>query len=70
MGAAIIQTATPTGDMFLDGCNRVDVTGTYRHSSDLELLLSVDNLFDEEYAEAIGFPAPGARARLGIRYQI
>ena len=69
MGATIIQSATPTGDMFIDGYNRVDVTATYRHSSDLDLLLSVDNLFDEEYAEVIGCPAPGVRARLGIRYQ-
>ncbi len=47
MGATIIQTATPTGDTFLDGYARVEVTATYRYSSDLDLLLSADNLFDE-----------------------
>ena len=63
------DSSIPTGDMLLDGYNRVDVTATFRPTSNLDLLISVDNLLDEDYAEAIGFPSPGARARLGIRYR-
>jgi len=63
------DSSIPTGDMFLDGYNRVDVTATYSHTDNLNLLLSVDNAFDEDYAEAIGFPSPGVRARLGLRYR-
>lgn len=63
------DSSIPTGDMFLDAYNRVDVTVNFRPMKDLHLLLSVDNLFDKDYAEAIGFPSPGARIRLGIRYQ-
>ncbi len=63
------DSSIPTGDQFLDGYNRFDVTATYRHSGALDMILSVTNLFDSDYYEAIGFPAPGARLRLGLRYQ-
>ncbi len=63
------DSSIPTGDLFLDGYSRVDVTATFRPTSHLDVLLSVDNLLDEDYAEAIGFPSPGTRARLGIRYR-
>jgi outer membrane cobalamin receptor len=63
------DSSIPTGDMFLDGYSRVDAAVTFRQSNSLDLVLSVDNLFDEDYQEAIGFPSPGTRARLGIRYQ-
>ena len=59
----------PTGDMVLGAYDRVDVTATFKPSSSLSVLLSVDNLLDEDYQEAIGFPSPGSRARLGIRYR-
>ena len=62
------DTSVPTGAQWLDSYNRMDTTLTYRHSDDLQAVLSVTNLFDEDYHEAIGFPAPGARARLGLRY--
>ena len=63
------DSSIPTGDQFLDGYNRFDVTATYRHSGALDMILSVTNLFDSDYYEAIGFSAPGARLRLGLRYQ-
>ena len=62
------DSSIPTGDMFLDAYNRVDVTATYRRSDSFNILISVDNLLDEDYQQAIGFPAPGARARLAVRY--
>ena len=62
------DSSIPTGDMYLDSYNRVDVTTTYRPSDSFNILLSIDNLFDEDYEQAIGFPSPGARARLAVRY--
>lgn len=62
------DSSIPTGDRVLDAYNRFDVTATYRHSAGFNVLLSVDNAFDANYEQAIGFPAPGARARLGLRY--
>jgi outer membrane cobalamin receptor len=63
------DSSIPTGDMYLDGYNRIDATVTYSPTDKMNLLLSVDNLLDEGYYEAIGFPSPGTRARLGIRYR-
>jgi len=62
------DSSVPTGDMTLDSYNRVDVTATYRHSDSVNVLVSIDNLFDEDYEQAIGFASAGARARVGIRY--
>ncbi len=59
----------PTGQVVLDGYNRVDTTVTWMPSADLALLLSLDNLFDESYQEAVGFDSPGRRARLALRYR-
>jgi vitamin B12 transporter len=61
------DSSIPTGDMIIDGHNRLDATITLKQSEKLSLLLSVDNLLDAEYEEAIGFPSPGIRARLGVR---
>lgn len=63
------DSSIPTGDQFLDSYNRLDVTATYHHSDALNIVFSVTNLFDEDYYEAIGFPAPGSRARLGLRFR-
>ena len=62
------DSSIPTGDMFLDSYNRVDVTTTYRPSDSFNILLSLSNLLDEDYEQAIGFPSTGARARLAVRY--
>jgi vitamin B12 transporter len=62
------DSSIPTGDMYLDAYNRVDVAATYRFSDQVNLILSIDNLLDEDFEQAIGFPAPGTRARLGLRF--
>ncbi len=63
------DSSIPTGDLFLSSYQRMDVTATYRHTDKLQVVFSITNLFDEDYYEAIGFPAPGSRARLGLRYK-
>lgn len=68
MGEAY-DTSIPTGPLMLDSYNRVDTTLTWLASEQMDLLLSVDNLFDESYEEMRGFEAPGRRARLALRYR-
>jgi outer membrane cobalamin receptor/mono/diheme cytochrome c family protein len=63
------DSSIPTGDQFLDSYNRLDATAIYHQSEALQLILSLTNLFDANYYEAIGFPAPGTRLRVGLRYQ-
>lgn len=63
------DSSIPTGGLMLDSYNRVDTTLTWMPTEGMDLLLSVDNLFDEDYEEMEGFPAPGRRARLALRYR-
>lgn len=63
------DSSVPTGGVLLPAYRRLDVALTWRPLQDLDLLLSADNVLDEEYEEAIGFPAPGRRGRLGFRYR-
>jgi vitamin B12 transporter len=59
--------SVPTGERELDAYTRVDVAVTWRVTSPWEIFLAIDNLFDEDYEEAIGFPAPGISPRGGVR---
>jgi len=63
------ESSIPTGGVWLDGYFRVDTSITWQATAALRLGLAVDNLFDNEYAEAVGFPAAGIRGRLGARYR-
>jgi outer membrane cobalamin receptor len=63
------DSSVPTGVMVLGGYDRIDVTATFDPAEKLDIFLSADNLLDADYQEAIGFPSPGIRARLGIRYR-
>ena len=63
------DTSVPTGGMMLDSYNRVDVAVTWDATQRLSLTLAVDNLLDESYEEAVGFPAPDIRPRVGVRYR-
>ena len=63
------ESSVPTGDVLLDGYTRVDMSLTWQGTAGLSIGAAVDNLFDEEYQEAVGFPAADKRFRLGARYQ-
>ena len=63
------DTSIPTGPMTLDSYDRLDLSATYSQTDKLHYILTIDNLLDADYEQAIGFPAPGLRARAGIRYQ-
>lgn len=63
------DSSIPTGDAYLDSYNRLDVVATYKIGDKIQTQFSIDNLLDEDYYEAIGFPAVGLRARVGLRFQ-
>jgi vitamin B12 transporter len=56
----------PTGNATLDPWGRVDFSASWRVRKHVSLYLEVDNLFDSNYAEVIGFRAPGIRPRVGV----
>jgi outer membrane cobalamin receptor len=66
----VFDSAIPTGPRIVDGYHRVDANITWSPIDHLDFWLAVDNATDESYEEAIGFTAPGARARLGIRARL
>jgi len=47
----------------------VDAALTWMPTAELDVVLALDNALDEDYEEAIGFPSPGRRARLALRYR-
>ncbi|MGI9344103.1 MAG: TonB-dependent receptor plug domain-containing protein [Gammaproteobacteria bacterium] len=63
------ESSVPTGGVWLDGHTRVDTAVTWQANESLSIGLAVDNLFDEDYHEAVGFPAAGIRGRIGARYR-
>ena len=62
------ESSIPTGGLFLDGYTRFDAALTHQPRENVVVRFAVENLFDEQYEEAIGFPATGIRARIGIKY--
>jgi vitamin B12 transporter len=57
-------------DTVVNGAHTIaDLTLRYRLGS-FQPYLSVENLFDEEYQEVLGFPSPDRRALIGMRYSL
>ncbi|MFQ5779873.1 MAG: TonB-dependent receptor plug domain-containing protein [Nitrospiria bacterium] len=56
-----------TGDQTLDDYLRVDVAATWTPFTHWRFSFAVDNLFDADYEEAVGFPAPGITPRIAVR---
>ncbi len=53
----------------LDAWTRVDVAGRYRLSEAIELFARIENLFDEEYQQVLGYGTPGLSGYLGARFR-
>ena len=52
----------------LDDYHRLDWALHWQPAVSWQFSLSADNLLDESYETAVGFPAPGRLFRLGVRY--
>lgn len=64
------DSSIPTGDMTLDGYHRVDASVSWLPTDRLRFWLALDNAFDQDYQQAIGFPSAGMRGRLGVRFTL
>ena len=51
----------------LDGWTRVDLTGSYDLTDNVELFGRVENLFDEHYQQILGYGTPGLSGSVGLR---
>jgi vitamin B12 transporter len=64
--ASFTDRSNPTGDVQMPGFGIVNA-GYSRDVGPLVLKLSVDNLFDEDFEQFVGFPAPARRVRVEVR---
>ncbi|MAN46668.1 MAG: TonB-dependent receptor [Alphaproteobacteria bacterium] len=56
-----------TNGTTLDSWTRVDLKGSYNIDDRLELYARVENLFDEDYQQILGYGTPGLSGSVGVR---
>ena len=61
------ETNSSTDPTKVDSWLRVDVTGRYALSERIEVYGRIENLFDEDYQQILGYGTPGLSGSLGIR---
>jgi len=59
------DSSVPTGDVTMDGYTLTDISAEYTRNR-ITLAFAIDNLFDEDYQEFVGFVNPGIRGRVGV----
>ncbi len=64
---SVKDSSEPTDRVTLDPWGRVDLSAVWRVRKHVSLYLEIDNLFDANYEEVVGFRAPGIRPRAGVR---
>jgi len=64
---ALLDNAIPTGNETLPGHQRVDLSASWTLTRTAALTFAIENLLNSRYQEVIGFPAPGAVARVGLK---
>lgn len=57
--------SSETGDVMLNGYQRVDAVVVRHFTGGFDLSIGLDNLLDEEYQEEVGFPGVGRSFRIG-----
>jgi vitamin B12 transporter len=59
--------SVPTGQITLPSYERVDIAVSRSLTEQVRLFAALDNVFDEDYQEAVGFPDAGRRVRIGAQ---
>ncbi len=57
----------PAGYVELAPYSRVDISMSWQLAQSLQLKFAIDNLFDQDYQEAVGFPSIGFEPRIGVQ---
>ncbi len=64
---SVPDSSIPTGDVTLDPYDVFNIAVSWKPDDGIKMYLAVDNLFNEEYQQFVGFPAPGITPRAGVR---
>jgi vitamin B12 transporter len=67
---SVKDSTIPTGPDTLDPWTRVDLSAVWRLNEHVSVFLEISNLLGSDYEEAIGFPAPGIRPRVGAQWRL
>lgn len=59
--------SVPTGPLTLGSYERVDLAMSYEVNALATVFIAADNVFDEDFEEAVGFPSAGRQFRVGAR---
>jgi outer membrane cobalamin receptor len=61
----------PTGGLYMNpGHTVANLGGSWRIVKSVEILARAMNLFDRQYEEVFGYPAPGRTAYVGARFAV
>ena len=63
------DTSVATGPVYVGGYSRLDVNAQWHPTDQTTIGLALDNVLDHNYAESVGFLAPGAQPRISIRHR-
>ncbi|MEL7187488.1 MAG: TonB-dependent receptor [Pseudomonadota bacterium] len=61
------EESDPNGTV--DSWTRVDIAGTWQANDTVEIFARIENLFDEDYQQVLGYGTPGLSGYLGARLQ-
>lgn len=62
-----VADTNPAGYVELAPFSRVDISINWNIAPSLQMKLAIDNLFDQDYQEAVGFPSIGFEPRIGVQ---
>jgi vitamin B12 transporter len=62
--------AYPPARISLGGYGLVDIAASYKLNNTVEIFSRIDNVFDQEYQEVLGYGALGAAAYGGIKVDL
>jgi vitamin B12 transporter len=62
--------AYPPARISLGGYGLVDIAASYKLNNTVEIFSRIDNLFDQEYQEVLGYGTMGAAAYGGVKVDL
>ena len=67
---SVKDSSNPTGPVTLDSWQRVDLAARWQPLEWLTLTLGIENLLNQDYEQAVGFPSPRIRPRAGVEIRL
>ena len=66
----VFDSSIPTGDVELNPYTKFDLTVNWKVNKNMDVFINIDNLFDDNYEQFVGFPEPGITPRIGVELSL